>query len=173
MNPTEPVGRLRGRVRHDVAHRLALRWTTSGLSFARFAAQTGLRPSMARRLLSEAGVRSEGSPYLGWTDLDLTAVLAARSGGGESVTQLASETGLHPRHVARVIDSTSVWRPRRRQTYTPAPEVIELYRHGATIQVLTELTGMSSQRIRHGLRAAGVTVRPRGRSPRAPESRRS
>ncbi|MGH3798467.1 MAG: helix-turn-helix domain-containing protein [Pseudonocardiaceae bacterium] len=156
-------GGLRGPERERVAAVLAQRFVRGRVPIRELAAEVGRRPSLVRRLLTEASVHTEDTSRVGGAETEIVAALVARYREGIPVERLSRETGIDRRVVRRLVAEAGVRMPIRH----PLPVdrigwVVEQYRTGASLRGLAEVTGSSYSTIRRVLLGAGVTLRSPG-----------
>ncbi len=158
---------LRGQQRSEVAAELAEQFVQGTKSIRELATSVGRRPSLVRRLLAEAGVRTDGPECVG-TDLDDTARIVRdcyrRSGSVQAVVEMTSLD----RRVVRHLLALSVNQLGRSEL---AAEMGHRYQAGATLQEIAGETGQSYNQVRAALIEAGVSLRPPGGPGKSPHPR--
>ncbi|GAB2677409.1 hypothetical protein GCM10027271_42810 [Saccharopolyspora gloriosae] len=161
---------LRGRRRRTLARKLTARFDAGETVIGDLATAIGRKPSLVRRLLEEAGVHTEHSPYIGADDDQLATCLAARHHQhGDSITALIHDTSLHRARLHALLHHAEQ-PPRRAKAATPPPPGTgQQYLHGASLRELERRTGIDYSTLATKLRAAGVPLRPPGRSPTKPD----
>ncbi|MCK2244043.1 MULTISPECIES: helix-turn-helix domain-containing protein [unclassified Crossiella] len=164
---------LRGRRRRRVAAELASRFAAGAVSIPELAADLRRGPALVRRLLIEAGVRTDNDTCLRASAADLTADLVRRHRAGESIEHLSRRTGIDRRAIRRLLAEGGVPQPVRARQPTATELVIEGYRSGASIRQLAARFGSSYSAVRTLLRNAGVGLRSRGHGVTAPRDRYS
>jgi transposase-like protein len=162
----EDVGRtrskpLRGQQRSEVAAELAEQFVQGTKSVRELATDVGRRPSLVRRLLVEAGVRTDGPECVG-TDLEDTARIVRdcyrRSGSIQAVVAMTSLDRRVVRHLlALPAESVS-----QLEGAELAAAMGRRYQAGATLQEIAGQTGQSYNQVRAALIEAGVSLRPPG-----------
>lgn len=162
MSSTPDRTPLRGRRRRAVAAELASRFAAGAVSISQLAADIRRRPALVRRLLIEAGVRTDDQSCLQASRTALVSQLVSRYRAGESIETLSHRTGIDRRVVRRLLDQGGVPQPERAQPPAAAELVIAGYRAGASIRQLAREFGSSYSAVRTLLRNAGVGLRPRG-----------
>jgi Helix-turn-helix domain len=154
---------LRGQQRRKVAAELAAQFIQGTTSIPELAASTGRRPSLIRRLLAEAGVRTDGPECVG-TDPDDTARIVRDCYRGSGSIQAVVETTSLDRRVVRHLLALPAQSGDQFDSETVA-EMARRYRAGATLQKIASETGRSYNQVRAALLDAGVSLRPPGGPP--------
>lgn len=154
---------LRGQARRSVAAQLAARFQSGETTIAELASEFRRRPSLVRRLLTEAGLHTDDHACVGAPDDEVVSALADRYVAGESIVALARDTGIDRRTVRHLLQEAQI--VLRGHTAAPTNQVDGLarrYRSGATLRELAEETGCSVSAVRKVLLDAGVSLRGRG-----------
>ncbi|MGH3907133.1 MAG: helix-turn-helix domain-containing protein [Pseudonocardiaceae bacterium] len=108
----QPVRPLRGLARRQLADELAQRFQQGPMLIVDLAAEVGRSPSLVRRLLEEAGVRTGGMSCVGMPEAQLVPILAARYRSGVSIDRLHRETGIDWRVIRGRVNTESRSGPR-------------------------------------------------------------
>jgi transposase-like protein len=152
---------LRGRQRSEVAAELVQQFIRGTMSVRELAAAVGRRPSLVRRLLAEAGVRTDGPECVG-TDLEDTARIVRdcyrRSGSIQAVVEMTSLD----RRVVRHLLALPAESGDQFGDFETVAAMVQRYLAGATLQEIAGTTGQSYNQVRATLIEAGVSLRPPG-----------
>ncbi|MBP2474428.1 hypothetical protein JOF53_003300 [Crossiella equi] len=152
---------LRGTERKRLAAELARRYAAGTTSIPELAARVGRGPALVRRLLIEAGVRTDDESCIRTGNAELAAELVARHQRGETVAQLSWTTGIDRRVVRRYLSAAGVPKPPRALPPGDTDAVVAGYRAGASIRELADRFGSSYTAVRTLLVQAGVGLRSR------------
>lgn len=112
----------RGWSRHQLAAQLAQCFTATSVLIGDLAAEVGRSPSLVRRLLEEAGLRTEGQSGVGMSEAELVPVLAARYRSGVSIDRLHRDTGIDRRKIRRLLSEHGVRLRTRKSLPAAGPE---------------------------------------------------
>jgi len=144
-----------------VAAELAEHFIRGTKSVRELAASVGRRPSLVRRLLAEAGVRTDGPECVG-TDLEDTARIVRDSYHKAGSIQAVVEMTSLDRRVVRHLLALPAELGDQHGTSEPVAEMARRYQAGATLQEIAGETGRSYNQVRAILIEAGVPLRPPG-----------
>lgn len=152
----------RGSLRRQIAREFPERFRGDPVPIQDLAAKVVRRPSLVRRLLEEAGVRTEDESCLGMPMGEIAAAVATRYQSGVSIDRMSRDTGIDRRRINDLVQQRKA--PLRTRNPLPAdqvPWVVKQYQRGATLRALADVTGSSRSTIRRKLIDAGITLRGR------------
>jgi hypothetical protein len=160
MGQTTPKP-LRGHQRRELAAELAAQFVQGTKSLRELATSLGRRPSLVRRLLAEAGVRTDGPECVG-TDFEDTVRIVHDCYRKNASIQAVVETTSLDRRVVRHLLALPAQPAGQFGDSEMVAELARRYRAGTTLQEIASQTGHSYNQVRAALIAAGVSLRRPG-----------